>query len=61
VIVRSHSRDDARPELGWARIARSTELHVLPGDHVTLVTRHVGALASVMRQALDRVQEPAAE
>jgi amino acid adenylation domain-containing protein len=55
VIVRSRTLDDARPELGWARLAQSTEIHVLPGDHVTLVTRYVGELANVTRAAIDRV------
>ena len=61
VIVRSRTLDDARPELGWARLAHSAEIHVLPGDHVTLVTRYVGELALVTRAAIDRVHERAAK
>jgi hypothetical protein len=61
VIVRSHMLDDARPELAWARLAASSEVHVLPGDHDTLVTRHVGELAKVTRVAIDRVLERATQ
>ena len=53
VVVRSGGLDDARPDLGWAGFAASTEVHVLPGDHVTVVTRHIDRLASVTRQAID--------
>ncbi len=56
VVVRSSGLDDARPELGWARFAASTEVHVLPGDHVTVVTRHIDQLASVTRQAIGHVE-----
>jgi len=59
VIIRSRQLDDARPDLGWARLAASAEIHVLPGDHVTLVTRYVGELAKVTREAIDRVLERA--
>ena len=61
VIVRSRMLDDARPELGWARLAASSEIHVLPGDHDTLVTRYVGELAKVARAAIDRVLERATQ
>jgi len=59
ILVRSVKLDDARRDLGWARFVASAELHVLPGDHVTLVTRHVRALAQVVRAAIDRVLERA--
>jgi thioesterase domain-containing protein len=54
VVVRARKLADARPDLGWARFAASTEVHVLPGDHVTLITRHVGELAQVVRAAIGR-------
>jgi len=57
VIIRSRRLDDARPDLGWAHLAASAEIHVLPGDHVTLVTRYVSALAKVTREAIGRVLE----
>jgi amino acid adenylation domain-containing protein len=60
VIVRSSTLDDPRPDVGWTRLAASAETHVLPGDHVTLVTGNVGALAKVMRVAIDRELERAA-
>jgi thioesterase domain-containing protein len=53
-IVRSRGLRDARYDLGWSRFAASTEVHVLPGNHVTLVTRHVAELAEVIRKSIDR-------
>jgi thioesterase domain-containing protein len=55
VIVRSRKLDDERADLGWTRLAASTEVHVLPGDHVTLVTRHVGEVGEVVRAAIANV------
>jgi thioesterase domain-containing protein len=54
VLVRSQEHAGAGRDLGWARLAASVEVHRLPGDHVTLVTRHVDQLAAVIRGALDR-------
>jgi thioesterase domain-containing protein len=54
VLVRSVKLDDVRRDLGWGRFVMSIELHVLPGDHVTLVTRHVRELAQVIRGAIER-------
>ncbi len=54
VIVRSRNLDDARPDIGWARLAGSTEVHVLHGDHVTIVTHQVDQLAKVTRATFDR-------
>jgi hypothetical protein len=39
-------------------LVRRLELVVLPGDHVTLVTRHVGALADAIRGAIERTLAP---
>ena len=57
VVVRSPKLIDGRPELGWGRLATSAEMHVLPGDHITLVTRYVSELATLTRMAIDRVLE----
>ena len=39
---------------GWSRFDASAERHVLPGDHVTLITRHVAELAAVIRATIER-------
>ena len=54
VVVRTAAGRDPRRDLGWGRFAPRTELDVLPGDHVTLVTRHVGLLARALRAAIER-------
>jgi amino acid adenylation domain-containing protein len=61
VVVRSRRLDDLRPELGWAQLASSAETHILPGDHVTLLTRHVGELANVTRAAIEHALERPAD
>ena len=60
MIARSARLNDPRRDLGWSSLARSVEVHDLPGDHVTLITRHVGVLAEVVREAMDRALEKAA-
>jgi len=57
VIIRSRHLDDVRPELEWTRLGASAENHVLPGNHVSLVTRHTAALARTVRAAIERVPE----
>jgi amino acid adenylation domain-containing protein len=52
VVAGATPRDTSR-DLGWSRFAASVEVHDLPGDHVTLVTRHVGELAETIRGAID--------
>ncbi len=57
VIIRSRRNENAQHDLGWSRLAASGERHILPGGHVTLITRHVGELAKVVREAIDRALE----
>jgi thioesterase domain-containing protein len=59
VIVRSRAHDHAGRDPGWTGLATSAETHVLPGDHRTMITNHVGELARVVRAALDRRLERA--
>jgi thioesterase domain-containing protein len=53
-IVRSRGFRGNSSDRGWSRFAASTESHVLPGDHVTLITRHVAELAKVVRATIER-------
>jgi amino acid adenylation domain-containing protein len=52
VLIRSRNRNESPRDLGWSRFAATVEIHDLPGDHVTLVTRHVVELAQVIRGAM---------
>jgi amino acid adenylation domain-containing protein len=61
VIARSAKLKDARRDLGWSQLTQSVEVHDLPGDHVTLITRHVAELAQVVRGAMDRAIERTAQ
>lgn len=55
VLVRSSERKEPPRDLGWSRFAATVEIHDIPGDHVTLVTRHVVELAQVIRGAMQNV------
>ncbi len=57
-VVRTRGYRDPRPDLGWSRHAANTAVHILPGDHLTLVTRHVAELAQVIRRTIEREPRP---
>jgi surfactin synthase thioesterase subunit len=51
--------DEERPDEAaarWSKVADEVELHVLPGDHRTCVTRHVRALAGELEACLERAK-----
>jgi thioesterase domain-containing protein len=55
VNIRCGKATTARHDDGWASLAIETEVHVLPGDHVTLVMERGGAqFADVVRGVIDR-------
>ena len=57
VVVRSRELHDARKDLGWSTLAASVEVHEVPGNHTTLITRHLGELAKVVRGAIERAAQ----
>jgi thioesterase domain-containing protein/acyl carrier protein len=57
VVARSRELHDARKDLGWSALAASVEVHELPGNHTTLITRHLGELARVVRGAIERAAQ----
>jgi thioesterase domain-containing protein len=55
VVIKAEGRRHSAPDdMGWSRFASSIEAHVLSGNHLTLITRHMGDLAATIRDALDR-------
>ena len=55
VNIRCGKASTARHDDGWASLAARTEVHVLPGDHVTLVMERGGEkFADVVRSVIDR-------
>ena len=56
VVIQAEAWRDPAPDAGWARLARSVEGHVVRGDHVTLITRHLGDLARIVVDAIERVR-----
>jgi thioesterase domain-containing protein len=45
-----------RPDLGWASLLPGLEIEVVPGDHHTCVTRHVGVFAQRLEARLRRLE-----
>ena len=54
VLLRSRRNAAMDADVRWSRLARSCDRYLLPGNHVTLVTRHVKLLARVIGEALAR-------
>lgn len=44
------------PSLGWRAFAAYVEIHQLPGDYTTSITRHVQVLASRLKASVKRAQ-----
>lgn len=54
VIVQAQEWRDPAPDAGWSRFARTWEGHVVPGGHVTLITRHLPELTRTVGDAVAR-------
>ncbi|MFZ4481071.1 MAG: non-ribosomal peptide synthetase, partial [Rhodoferax sp.] len=48
-----HAQDPAR---GWGGKAAATEVHVVPGHHVTMITGHTDTLAKKLIECRDRIR-----
>jgi hypothetical protein len=59
IVVQAQEWRAPSPDAGWGRLAASWEGHVVPGGHVTMITRHLDALARTLRDAIDRRAEAA--
>ena len=59
VVIQAQERDRG-PGAGWMRLAPDCESHLVPGGHVTMITRHLGELAAVVRGAIERALKVAA-
>jgi thioesterase domain-containing protein/acyl carrier protein len=52
--------DEEKPEDAaacWSKVAREVELHVLPGDHITCITKHAAVLAQKLQTCLTKARE----
>ena len=52
-LVPEEERLRRRPD-GWARVAGEVEVHLVPGAHLTVVTRHAAAVAAQIEACLRR-------
>lgn len=44
------------PTLGWYKVAQYLDVHVVPGQHSTSITKYVHVLAEKLRASLDSAQ-----
>lgn len=44
------------PTWGWCEVAQEVAVHSVPGDHSTVITKHVQVLAEKLRTCLDKAQ-----
>jgi thioesterase domain-containing protein len=54
IVVQAQEWRAPLRDAGWARLAASWEGHVVPGGHVTMITRHLDELARTVRDAIGR-------
>lgn len=52
-----HAEDPSR---GWRRLAATVRVDVLPGNHITAITRHLAVVAERLEAALREASRPAA-
>ncbi|MBI1959904.1 MAG: amino acid adenylation domain-containing protein, partial [Candidatus Rokubacteria bacterium] len=55
-VIRAAETHSARPDLGWASLADEVEVHLVPGDHLTSITRHAEAVGERLRACLRGTQ-----
>jgi amino acid adenylation domain-containing protein len=56
VLFRAEEEPASRPDLGWSAYLPRLEVVVVPGDHITWVTRHAGAFVARLDEVLDTVR-----
>lgn len=52
VLLRAGNDPAHQPDLGWARLLPRVEVGVIPGEHLTCITRHVDAFAIRLEEIL---------
>ena len=55
VVLRSEHAEDRRPDLGWSQVSPRVEVHVVPGDHLGCITRHVGTTAARLGACIENL------
>jgi amino acid adenylation domain-containing protein len=57
VLLRAEDEPAYRPDLGWSRLLPRLEVGVIPGEHLSCITRHVDAFAGRLEQILRQGEE----
>ncbi len=58
LVLRAQSNLDMRPTLGWSALSARVEARVMPGNHHSALTEHVGETAALLRAYLEGAPEP---
>jgi thioesterase domain-containing protein len=51
-----HPTSAGQHDLGWRAVAREVDVHVIPGDHFTFITRHVRILGEQLSACVQSVE-----
>ncbi len=54
LVSEGRTGSNADPTLGWSKVSPQVVLHRVPGDHHTCLTRHLNAVAEILRSGLER-------
>jgi thioesterase domain-containing protein len=57
-VLAAADRPRESGDLGWGRVADDVEVHRIPGDHFTTLTRHTHALGARLRDCVEAVEMP---
>ena len=56
LFMANDTLDRRYPSLGWEKMAVTTELHVVPGNHVTMLTAHTSEIAKKLMECKREVE-----
>jgi len=56
LFVAESGRSAGSEDRGWRQVAGDVQIHVIPGEHLTFITRYVEVLGERLRDALDAAE-----
>ncbi|HKW66423.1 MAG TPA: AMP-binding protein [Terriglobales bacterium] len=52
LVSEARTGSDVDPTLGWSKVSPQVDVHTVPGNHHTCLTRHLNAVAEILRSSL---------
>ena len=57
LVSEERQKAHSDPTLGWRNVSPEIDLHIVPGDHHTCLTKHLGVVAECLKSCLDRTHQ----